>query len=500
MKTQCGNLLLVALFTLPLTTAAAQSAQTQHGTAIDSASSASNSLSSTTATASSPGREWPPSPTESSTVSSSTKASPVPLVDRAPPVVSKRANVHKYRFGEGVTVSDPGRYSLTLTGYVQPYLEQKTYTGDGAGPSGLNARFRLRRLRLRLVGRAPRQRLSFRLQVDLSGATESGDTTRDFLLDAFVAYNFTQTLKLTFGQRATFTDNRELFMRSHTLQLVERSRLTSAFAAIREFGLFLEDRIRIRRTSHYIRPYFIVTNGDGPNVFFDDRGGLKVGGRIDYLPFGLFYNKGQFRQVDIVRELVPRLVFGVSYSYNWGMSSRRGRGSGNIIYLNDDNEERLPNFGKLGVDFLFKYRGFSAIGEFATTHASIPDDITQRVRNDGSISRTFTGGVNNLVRGRMMLGTVYNIQLGYLLPSNTSIDLRYTHLRANTHSFLNNGTFYNRPNYFTFGASQYFTDNYGLKIQASITFVDAASGSNDINSEPITGDEVIARLMTTLAF
>ena len=445
-------------------------------------------------------------PVASSTISSTRSATVAPieidLIDQAPPVVEKVPHVHKYRFGEGVTVSDEGRYSLTLTGYVQPFFEQRTYTGKDNGPPGPNARFRLRRLRLRMVGRAPRQRLSFRLQVDLSGATESGDTTRDFLLDAFIAYNFTRTLKLTFGQRATFTDNRELFMRSHTLQLVERSRLTSAFAAIREFGLFLEDRIRLGQSSHYIRPYFVLTNGDGPNVAINDRGGIKLGGRIDYLPFGLFYNKGQFRQVDIVRELVPRLVIGVSYSHNWGMSSRRGRGSGNIIYLNDADEESLPNFGKFGVDFLFKYRGFSMIGEFATTHASVPDDITQRVRNNGTISTTFDGGVENFVKGRMMLGTVYNIQMGYLLPFNTSIDLRYTHLRANTHSFLNNGTFYNRPNYFTFGLSQYFTDNYGLKIQGSLTFVDAASGSNDRRGAGnlITGDEVIARLMTTLAF
>ena len=262
----------------------------------------------------------------SSTVAESTALAGPALVDRAPPVTQKIGRLHKYRFGEGVTVSDAGRYALTLTGYVQPHFEQKTYTAEDAGPDGLNARFRLRRLRLRLVGRVPRQRLSFRLQVDLSGATETGDRTRDFLLDAFVAFNFTRTLKLTFGQRATFTDNRELFMRSHTLQLVERSRLTSAFAAIREFGLFVEDRIRIGQSSHYIRPYIVLTNGDGANVAFNDRGGLKLGGRIDYLPLGLFYNKGQFRQVDVVRELVPRLVIGVSYSYNWGVSSRRGRG------------------------------------------------------------------------------------------------------------------------------------------------------------------------------
>ena len=176
--------------------------------------------------------------------------------------------------------------------------------------------------------------------------------------------------------------------------------------------------------------------------------------------------------------------------------------SGSIIYLNDDNEESLPDFGKFGVDFLFKYRGFSMLGEFAMTHAKVPGDITQRVRNDGSISRNFNGDVENYVKARMMLGAAYNLQMGYLFSSNTSVDVRYTHIRANTHSFLNNGTFYNRPNYYTIGLSQHFANNYGLKVQASATYVDAAPGSNDINGagNPITGDEVIARLSSTLAF
>lgn len=414
-----------------------------------------------------------------------------------PAAAQATPHVHAYRFGEGVTVSDGDSYKLTLTSYVQPQAEVIQYLGDG--PEGLNARLRLRRLRLRLVGEAPRQRISFRLSVDLTGANEVGEGTSDFLLDAFVRFNLTRTLRLTFGQRTTFSDNRELFQRSHSLMLVERSRVTSAFAAIREFGIFAEDRIRIRQTSHYLRPYLMLTNGDGSNVFVNDRGGLKFGGRLDYLPFGLFYDKGQFRGVDIVRELVPRLVVGVAYSYNVGMSSRRGRGSGDIVYLDADGNDALPDFGKLSVDFLFKYRGFTMLGEFNYTHASVPDTIAFRVRNDGSVTDSFPGGVDNYVRGRMMLGRGYNIQAGYIFPFLTSIDARYTHLDADEHSFLNNGTFYNRPNYVTLGVSQYFTRSYGLKIQLSGTYVDAAEGSNGVDSEPITGDEFIGRLMGTLA-
>ena len=42
-------------------------------------------------------------------------------------------------------------------------------------------------------------------------------------------------------------------------------------------------------------------------------------------------NFGQFRQVDMVRELTPKLLIGFNGSYNVGMSSRRGRRNGDFI-------------------------------------------------------------------------------------------------------------------------------------------------------------------------
>ncbi|MEN0066727.1 MAG: porin, partial [Myxococcota bacterium] len=279
----------------------------------------------------------------------------------------------KYRLGEGLRFSTHQGHRLRLFTYMQPSMEVRDFTMQ-PGRDSLT-RFRMRRLRLRLVGSSPRDRVEFRLQVDLSGANEVDTLQNNFLLDAFVTYRLSRHFEVTFGQRATPTDNRELFMLSHTLQLPERSRLTSAFAAIREFGLFINHRLRFGQSQHYLKPYVVVTNGDGPNVFDADRGGLKVGGRLDYLPFGLFTRFGQFRQADLVREPTPRLVVGAIYSYNRQMSSRRGRESGGILYLDAAGQEALPDFQKVGVDFLFKYKGFSMLGEFNRTFASVPLSI-----------------------------------------------------------------------------------------------------------------------------
>jgi hypothetical protein len=248
----------------------------------------------------------------------------------------------------------------------------------------------------------------------------------------------------------------------------------------------------------------VLTNGDGLNVIGRDRGGLKVGGRIDYLPFGLFTNLGQFNQVDVVRELTPKLVVGVNYSHNQGMSSRRGRESGAILYLDNNNDELLPNFSKYGFDFLFKFRGFSMLGEFVKTGATVPEGITQRVRNDGSTSTSFdVNGIEdmpNYIRGRMMLGEAYNIQLGYLFKNGISVDGRYTYIRADQHSFLNNGTFYNRPNYYTLGISKYLARNYGAKIQGDVTYVRNNGGINNNAGLPVTGNELISRMIVTFTF
>ncbi|MBE0640830.1 MAG: porin, partial [Bacteroidales bacterium] len=254
----------------------------------------------------------------------------------------------------------------------------------------------------------------------------------------------------------------------------------------------------------YLRPSLAVTTGDGMNVFTPDHGGLKLGGRVDFLPFGLFTNFGQFREADIVRELTPKLVIGATYSHNSGMSSRRGRESGAILYLNEAGEESLPNYTKYGLDFMFKYKGVSVLGEWVGSSATVPDDITQRVRTDGSIATTFEidgeQNVENYVKNRMMLGKGYNIQAGYVFKKLVSIDARYCHLDADQYSFLNNGTFYNRPNYYTLGFTKYFYRGYGLKVQASMTYVEAAPGSNDNAGIPMNGNEWIGRLVTTISF
>ena len=416
--------------------------------------------------------------------------------------INSQSTLDSYSFGEGISFTADNGSKIKLSGYAQPHVELKNYTDLETNSS--YSRFRLRRLRLRFDGQAKNPKFSYRFQIDLSGTSETGDASGDYLLDAYVTYDITNRIKISFGQRATYTDNRELFMNSNSLQLVERSRLTSAFSSIREFGLFVRGNFRLNGKGAYLRPYFVLTNGDGINNFDKDLGGLKIGGRIDFLPFGLFTNLGQFRQIDVMRELTPKFVIGANFSHNSGMSSRRGRDSGAILYLNELGQQSLPDYTKYGIDFLFKYNGFSALGEYVKSESTVPTDIVERLRNDGSSSSSFlVNGVQDVesyVNGRMMLGEAYNIQMGYLFKSGITIDSRYTHLKADENSFLNNATFYNRPNYYTLGVGKLLGRNYGAKIQGSVTFVDGSLGTNDPGSNPISSDEILFRLITTISF
>lgn len=410
--------------------------------------------------------------------------------------------LNKYKFGEGLLFSGKdNNYQMEFSGYLQPTSESRKYlnTDDGT----VYNRFRIRRARFELNGTSKKEKISYQLEIDLTGGGEGNDAIGGLVYDAWIGYDINKNIKLTFGQKSTSTDNRELGMRSNTLQLVDRSPLSAAFGSIREFGFFAESSYKISKKS-IIQPEVAITNGDGINVTDKDHGGFKFGGRVDYLPFGKFSNFGQFRQADLMRELTPKFVIGANYSYNVGISDRRGSQSGTILYLDKDNKELLPDYAKFGIDFLLKYRGFSMLGEYVNTSARVPIGITQRIRVDGTTSTNFdVNGIKDVekfVSGRMMLGEGYNIQGGYVFKNLFSIDGRVAYLKPETNSFLNNPTFYNRSNYYTLGLSKYLSRGYGAKIQLDCTYIKAKDGSNDLNGNPIKGNEFLTRLITTISF
>ena len=396
--------------------------------------------------------------------------------------------------GNGIVLaSTDNNYKVVLRGYSQSLFESRTISYDSSSIVDNNRynRFRARRIRLRLSGNQLYPGFSYRLQLNLAESEADDGFLSNILWDAWLGYNINKTNKIIIGQKGTPTDNIEVQMASNTLQLPERSRLTGAFSSIREIGVFYDNRFKVGNKA-VIKSMFNVTTGDGYAYNFNSRdyGGLKYGGRINILPFGLFRNFGQFRQVDMVRELNPKLLIGFSGSFNNGMSSRRGRRNGDFLFYNIagvDTSYRLPNYLKVGGDLLFKYRGFSLLAEYVNTKAFVANDITHRndrYGNDPSQITSSFGAFNEdefltvssdeYVKRQLILGSGFNIQAGYLFKSLFSIDGRFTKLNPNEFSFMNNATYYNRQHYYEIGLSKYFSKNYSFKIQASYRFIDDA--------------------------
>ena len=429
------------------------------------------------------------------------------------PYYSQNLILGDYIPGNGLTfASSDDNYKVVLKGYTQSLFESRQMNYDSSGIINKNTynRFRARRVRLRLSGKQIYPGFSYRLQLNLAESEADNEQLSNILWDAWIGYNINKYYRISFGQKSSPSDNIELLMASNTLQLTERSRVTSAFSNIREIGLFVDGRNNIPGSKMVIKPSLSITSGDGYGFksISKDYGGLKYGGRINFLPFGLFRNFGQYRQVDMVRELTPKLLIGFNGSYNVGMSSRRGRRNGDFLYYkieSSDTSYSLPNYLKYGVDVLFKFRGFSLLAEFVQSKVYFSDSITHRndrYGNPESIITNFRGYTpQDYVRTQLMLGSGLNIQAGYLFKNLISVDGRITILNPDNLSFMNNTLYYNRNKYYEIGLSKYFTKNYSFKIQASYRFADDALLRHpNYGTESFQGNENTFYLMVQIAF
>ena len=134
--------------------------------------------------------------------------------------------------------------------------------------------------------------------------------------------------------------------------------------------------------------------------------------------------------------------------------------------------------------------------------------LLQRIYNDFGVdaSQDFVDDLQDIVTEYMKIHG-YSVGISDLIADKDTIDNGVTFdLDAGNDNlviegdFLNNGTFYNRPNYYTLGISKYFGRGYGFKIQGDITYNEALDGSNYIYGTPMNGNEWVFRIITTISF
>jgi hypothetical protein len=320
--------------------------------------------------------------------------------------------------------------------------------------------FIVRRSRLKFDGFAYSTKLKYKLELglsnrDISGANQFNRNTPRYILDAVIMWNFAGNWELWAGQ-TKLPGNVERVVSSANMQLVDRSLLNSRFNIDRDLGIQLRHKTKLGK-EFLMREKLSISQGEGRNVTEGNEGGLQYTARLEFLPFGTFKSKGDYSQSDLKREAKPKLMMGFTYNYN--QDAVRERGFAGDYMIRTDGTIYETDQTTIFADAMFKYNGFSFMGEYAKRTAD--DEIATEA--DGV---TPTGDV-------VLTGNALNLQAGYLFKNNYEIVGRYT--ETNFESITN--TLPERQ--YTLGFNR-FVVGHKLKVQSDISYTTVDGNENNI--------------------
>ena len=364
--------------------------------------------------------------------------------------VKIKSQSKEFQLGDGLRFNvNDGEYKFNISGFIQGAYQYEKTEGLVAN-NYMNAKNAF----LSFSGSMLNEKVSFLLQNNFSNGKP--------LLDAWVAYAPISSLKITFGQKQTFTNNREMTFYEDKLQFIDRGIFSSKFSDLgREFGVFFESEFG--KGNFIIKPKFAVTSGDGLNSFGAnsadiDQGGLKYGGRIDILPLGNFKEGNDGYIADLKHEDKLKILLGSAYSYNIGASNKLGEGHGDFKLYDNNGKVKYPNFRKFYEDILFKYKGFSLLAEYVNTTAT---RLNGSFLDLGAVRPLYLTEISEF----LIIGEGYNLQTGYVTKSGYSMDLRYEKLNQ---EFDNDLSLLLNQEVYTIGFTKYFKKN-NLKIQSALS-------------------------------
>ncbi|OAB80463.1 porin [Cochleicola gelatinilyticus] len=353
------------------------------------------------------------------------------------------------KFGKGLInlVAKDSSWSVKFAPRIQ-FRAVSNWDYNGTSYNKPEHNFLIRRARLKFGGFAYSPKLTYKIELglsnrDVSGASAFNRNTPRIILDAVLKWNFYENFELWVGQ-TKLPGNVERVVSSANLQLIDRSLLNSRFNIDRDVGFQLRHYDYLSET-FIIREKIAVSQGEGRNVTEGNLGGHQYTGRIEVLPFGNFEGNDEYTQSDLKRQSTPKLMLGITYDYNNNaVKTRSNLGS----YMETDNGFFETDIYTLFVDAMFKYKGFSFMGEYANRKAKDPIALN----SDGSP----TGDV-------VEEGSAINLQAGYLLRSNYEVAARFTTLDFDAL------TMKEAQNQYTVGVSKYLV-GHKLKVQSDFSY------------------------------
>jgi hypothetical protein len=316
-------------------------------------------------------------------------------------------------FGKGMLnfVAKDSTFSIKFAPRFQ-VRSMSSWDHNGESYNSADHNFIVRRARLKFDGFAYSPKLKYKIELglsnrDISGANEFNRNTPRYILDAVIMWKFAKNWEFWAGQ-TKLPGNVERVVSSANLQLIDRSLLNSRFNIDRDLGVQLRHKSNLGG-NFLMREKFSISQGEGRNVTEGNEGGLQYTSRIELLPFGAFTSKGDYSQSDLKREVKPKLMAG--FTYNFNQDAVRERGFAGDYMIRQDGSIYQTDQTTLFIDAVFKYNGFSFMGEYAKRTAD--NEIAKELDN------TPTGDV-------VLTGNALNLQAGYLFKNNYELAGRYT--------------------------------------------------------------------------
>jgi len=362
-------------------------------------------------------------------------------------------------FGKGLInfVAKDSSFSVKFAPRFQ-VRSMSSWDHNGTQYGSPDHNFIVRRARLKFDGFAYSPKLKYKLELglsnrDISGANDFNRNTPRYILDAVIMWNFSGNWELWAGQ-TKLPGNVERVVSSANLQLVDRSLLNSRFNIDRDLGVQLRHKTNLGG-DFLMREKFAVSQGEGRNVTEGNEGGLQYTARLEFLPFGKFKSKGDYVQSDLKREANTKLMLGFTYNYN--QDAVRERGFAGDYMIRTDGTIYETDQTTIFADAMFKYNGFSFMGEYAKRTAD--NEIATEL--DGL---TPTGDI-------VLTGNAVNLQAAYLFKSNYEIVGRFTTLE------YEDITTALPTRQYTLGFNK-FVVGHKLKVQSDISYT-SLDGNDD---------------------
>lgn len=303
--------------------------------------------------------------------------------------------------GKGMTITTgDNSYSLTIRARIQ--VRETLGWNDGQFDDA-TSETNIRTLRVYFLGHALDPNIKYTIQL-AAGGNDFETYNASPIFDAFFDFTHLRDLQLRIGQYFVPFD-RARTIREFALQFVDRQQIVRELTLDRDVGamLYSTDLFGLDGLLAYNLGVF---GGEGRNRFGGGPLGALLVARFTVRPFGPFDDDSEG---DLLRLWRPRLAVGVAAAYNRRTTRQRST-TGNIYTLGGFN------YTNLAADVVFKYAGFSFLGEA----------LYRKANRDARMGRTAAGAA---LTEWSRSGWGYLAQAGMMLTKRLEITGRFNELK-----------------------------------------------------------------------